>query len=117
MKHLNETLSAYGVNWPEVMERFVNDEALYYDCLRSFLEDPSFPALGDALCTRDCKAVFEYAHTLKGVAGNLGLTPLFVEICRIVELSRNHTNSTKRIEQHYHAVLREKEKLQHLLYD
>ena len=31
------------------------------------------------------RAAFEAAHTLKGVAGNLGLKPLYDAVCHIVE--------------------------------
>ena len=69
----NDALSAYGVDLNEVMERFVNDEELYYECLNTFIDDPSFDGLHNALLEKEYEAAFHHAHTLKGVAGNLGL--------------------------------------------
>lgn len=85
MSDLLKRLSVYGVNIPEVMERFVDDTALYESCLASFIDDPAFAALGEALCCKHYPEAFDYAHTLKGVAANLGLKPLYDNICKIVE--------------------------------
>lgn len=63
----------------------MDDEELYAECFAMFMEDPSFVQLGEALKRQDDAAAFDAAHTLKGVAGNLGLTPLFAAICAIVE--------------------------------
>lgn len=113
MTGLNEELYRYGVNLSEVMERFINDEELYYDCLYSFIDDPSFESLGDTLRAKEYEAAFEHAHALKGVAGNLGLYPLLNVICDIVEPLRNHEYSN--LEQQYREVLTEREKLQDIL--
>ncbi|MEG0780829.1 MAG: Hpt domain-containing protein [Oscillospiraceae bacterium] len=78
-------LQDYGADTIGALERLVDDEALYSDCLQLFLRDEGFTALPEAIAHRDYSAAFESAHTLKGVAGNLGLTPLFVAICDIVE--------------------------------
>jgi HPt (histidine-containing phosphotransfer) domain-containing protein len=113
MTKLTEELEAYGVNLTEVMERFVNDEEFYADCLLSFMEDPSFEALGSALEEQNFSEAFDYAHTLKGVAGNLGLTPLFNAICGIVEPLRSKEFSN--VGGLYKTVLDEKERLQNLI--
>ena len=42
-------------------------------------------ALGAAIGSGDLDSAFEAAHTLKGVAGNLGLTSLFEAVRVIVE--------------------------------
>ena len=38
---------------------------------------------------KDYRALFAAAHTLKGVTGNLSLTPLFELACTITEATRN----------------------------
>ena len=113
MTNLNDTLRAYGVNINEVMERFVNDERLYYDCLHSFIEDISFAGLERAILSKEFKAAFEHAHTLKGVAANLGLTPLLTAINGIVEPLRRHDYSN--LNQQYDAINAEREKLRKIL--
>ena len=41
---------------------------------------------------KDYRALFAAAHTLKGVTGNLSLTPLFELACTITEATRNSDN-------------------------
>ena len=50
------------------------DHALRF--LRLFPRDDSFPQLSEALGRGDVQAAFRAAHTLKGVAANLGLERL-----------------------------------------
>ncbi|NCB93489.1 MAG: Hpt domain-containing protein [Clostridia bacterium] len=96
------------------MERFVDDEEFYSDCLQSFMEeDPSFEGLGTALKEGKYSEAFDYAHTLKGVAGNLGLTPLFNAICGIVEPLRSKDFSD--LDALYAAVLSEKDVLRKIM--
>ncbi|MBC8530320.1 Hpt domain-containing protein [Gehongia tenuis] len=109
----NDALRAYGVNLNEVMERFINDEALYYDCLNAFIDDPSFYGLHDAILAKEYETAFHHAHTLKGVASNLGLSPLLTAVADIVEPLRKHDYSN--LEQQYDAVRTEREKLQQIL--
>ncbi|MBR5658308.1 MAG: Hpt domain-containing protein, partial [Lachnospiraceae bacterium] len=42
---------------------------------------------------RDLKGAFEAAHALKGVLGNLSLTPLYEIVCEITELLRAQTDT------------------------
>lgn len=91
MSVLLDRFTAYGVNPQEVMERFVDDEELYAACLEEFMHDAAFDRLKEALEASDYSAAFDQAHTLKGVAGNLGLTPLYNVICEIVEPLRVST--------------------------
>ena len=113
MNNMNDILSDYGVNLSEVMERFVDDEELYLDCLYSFLDDPNFEELEKSIQNKDYEAAFNYAHTLKGVTSNLGLAPLLQVIVEIVEALRNHiyTNLDKQVD----AVCIEHNKLKKLL--
>lgn len=85
MSELTEKLSAYGVDVPLAMERFVGDEDMYLYCLELFISDKAFPELGYAIDAMDYKTAFEKAHSLKGVSANLGLQALYDSICEIVE--------------------------------
>ncbi|SHK83420.1 Hpt domain-containing protein [Fibrobacter sp. UWH4] len=51
-----------------------------------------FDKLKDSIAAKDLKAAFEAAHALKGVLGNLSLTPLYTSIVEITELLRNNTD-------------------------
>lgn len=78
-------LEAWGVNLEETLSRFIDDSELYIECLYTFADDNNFVDLGVALQNADYQRAFDCAHTLKGVAGNLGLTPLFNVLSDLVE--------------------------------
>lgn len=90
MSKLTDLLNVYGADTIPTMERFLQDEEMYLDCLLSFSKDEGFPKLEAALQGKDFSAAFDYAHMLKGVAANLGLTPLYKTICVLVEALRTH---------------------------
>ena len=61
--------------------------------LALFFKDDNMEKLNDALNTGNIAGAYEAAHTLKGVAGNLGLTPLYEAVSDIVEpLRRGETD-------------------------
>ena len=85
MSEFQETFSAYGGDYMATMSRFMGNEAMYLRLLDMLFEDKSLQQLGEALEAQDLKRAFEAAHTLKGVAGNMGLKPLYEAVCIIVE--------------------------------
>lgn len=84
-----EALKKWGCDITGSLERFVNDEDLYVSCLDMFIEDESFTELPLAIANEQWEDAFNHAHSLKGVSGNLGLTPLFDKICALVEALRH----------------------------
>lgn len=94
MSSFQETFNAYGADYRETMERFVNNEEMYLRMLDMFMKDKSAAALGAALDTGDLEAAFDSAHVLKGVVGNMGLTPLYKAVCAIVEPLRAREQRT-----------------------
>lgn len=88
MHSFKAIFEAYGANYAATMPRFVGKEALYMRFLTMFFADDSYETLGSMLAAQDWKAAFEAAHTLKGVAGNMGLTPLYDVVCTLLELLR-----------------------------
>lgn len=104
MSKLTDRLEAYGVNIPEVMERFVDDEEMYEDCLNMFIRDASFQELGNTISAGKYEEAFDHAHALKGVAGNLGLGKMFQALCDIVEPLRKKDYSN--LDRQYTAVLK-----------
>lgn len=85
MEALLKKLQEYGADTKGAMERFLDDTELYEMCLVTFMKDEGFAGLEKALAEKAYDKAFDHAHTLKGVAGNLGLTPLFQAISDIVE--------------------------------
>lgn len=85
MEAIKEAFAAYGADYDATMRRFAGKESLYLRVLGMLPKDPSAERLGAAIACGDLDGAFEAAHTLKGVAGNLGLTPLFEAVCSMVE--------------------------------
>ncbi|MBO5568491.1 MAG: Hpt domain-containing protein [Clostridia bacterium] len=72
-----DSLRAYGANVDEGMTRCMNNEAFYFRLIGMALKDSRFDTLGVKIAGGDLQAAFEEAHALKGVLGNLALTPIY----------------------------------------
>lgn len=72
-----DALNSFGANTKEGLGRCMNNEAFYLRLTRTAAGDPGFEKLKSALDAGDMKAAFEAAHGLKGILGNLSLTPMF----------------------------------------
>ncbi len=91
-----DNLKSWGCNVDEALERFVDDQDLYMMCMNLFVDDGSFEALETAINDQDYKGAFEASHTLKGVAGNVSATPLFMVLDEITEkLRANNIDGVK----------------------
>ena len=82
-------METYGVNYALTMERFMRQEKMYVRILGMLFKDESLGDLRRALQAENLDGAFQAAHTLKGVSGNLGLTPLYEAIWDIVEPLRH----------------------------
>ncbi len=85
-----EKLKALGCNTDEALERFVGDEELYLTCLDEMLADAQLDKLGEALEAGDCDNAFHYAHYLKGVYGNMGITQAYRDCAEMTEVLRRN---------------------------
>lgn len=85
MDNFKEIFEAYGMDYDAVLRRFAGNITLYLRVLGMLPNDKSLEKLGVAIDSGDLDSAFEAAHTLKGVAGNLGLNPLFEAVNTIVE--------------------------------
>ncbi len=85
MTNLKEVFQKYGVDYETTMARFMGNEQMYLRILAMLPRDENLHKLDQALQTGDYPAAFDAAHTLKGMAGNLGLAPLYQAVCDIVE--------------------------------
>lgn len=84
-------LREFGCNVDEGLARCVNNEDLYLRLVNTLLKDNKVEELKEAIENRDLDKAFQIAHSLKGVYGNLSITPLYNKICVLVELLRNKT--------------------------
>lgn len=87
-------LKNISVDVDSALERFMQKEDLYVRFLRKFNEDKNFGGLRDCIEMKKFNEAFQYGHTLKGVTGNLGLTPLYERVAELVDLLRNSEEKT-----------------------
>ena len=86
-----ENLKKFGANTEEALNRCMGNEMLYLKLVDRFLSQNTFPDLVDAIKKGDLEGAFHVAHSLKGVLGNLSLTPLYDVIYNMTEFLRNRT--------------------------
>ena len=85
MSALLTELRERGCDVDNALVRFLNNEAFYEKCFKKFFADPAFPALGEALRTKNADEAFRHAHTLKGLASNMGLNAVHDLSVELVE--------------------------------
>ena len=88
-----QALNDFGVNTAEGLTRCLNNEQFYFRLIGKAVADPGFEKLKDAIAAGDMDKAFELAHALKGVTGNLALTPLFEPVSEMTELLRTHADA------------------------
>lgn len=85
MEGFKKYFDVYGADYQATMDRFMNNKAMYLRLLDMLFQDDTMRQLGAALEAGNLREAFDAAHTLKGVVGNMGLTPLSRAISAIVE--------------------------------
>jgi len=110
-----QKLSAWNCDIAGALPRFINNKAFYCKLLREVPEQENFFLLEKALNSGDLHTAFEQAHTLKGMLGNMGLTPMYDEACAVVEPLRS--GKTDGVAAHFQILLEQKAKLEEILQD
>ncbi len=82
------SLKEQGVSVDKALERMKGNKEAYKSFLQEFFEDPDFEALQESIEEQNVKDAFDYAHGLKGMAGNLGLDHVHGKISILVEILR-----------------------------
>ena len=100
-----DELKNYGANVEEGMTRCMGNEALYLKLVATIP--------GESIENSDFDKAFENAHALKGVTGNLSLTPLYEPLVKITELlrARENTDYSELLEE----IISEKDKLESII--
>ncbi|NLI20152.1 MAG: Hpt domain-containing protein [Clostridiales bacterium] len=91
---IENALTEAGVRVAAAVERFGGNEALYVKYVRRFPTEPSFQGLQKAMASGDREAARIACHTLKGVSGNLGFTPLYDACVRLLETLRREASGS-----------------------
>ena len=84
---IEECYSIMGGDWDGIKRRLGND-ALIAKLSLKFLSAKEYSEIGDAINNRDWEKAFLNAHTLKGVALNLGYNELAKAASALTELLR-----------------------------
>ncbi|MBR1472099.1 MAG: Hpt domain-containing protein [Lachnospiraceae bacterium] len=105
-----ETLKAYGANTGEGVARCLNNEGFYLNLVKTVPNDTSIASMRDAIAANDLDTAFESAHALKGVLGNLSLTPLLQPVSEITEFLRarkemDYTPLLEELQQQFDALV------------
>ena len=85
MREIIKDLRDQGCDTDGALARFLGDTEMYLDFLFKFTKEPAFDMLLESLEKKDYQEAFNAAHTLKGSAAALGLTPLYESVCKVVE--------------------------------
>ena len=81
-------LKGFGVDIDDAMNRFVNNKELYLKMLLKLKPNIEKLPVLSLIESGDNEQALANAHTLKGITGNLSLTPLFGGYTKVVELFR-----------------------------
>jgi len=110
-----EALRAWGADTEDGLRRCMNNEAFYFRMIGILVKDANFGMLKDAVEANDLDAAFEASHALKGVLGNLSMTPMAAiasEMCELLR-SRKQMDYTPMLEE----LLAKKAELEALMAD
>ncbi len=88
MSNLFNELKELGVNVDEGMKRFMNNADLYEKMLGRFLDTVKQSDVMSFIEAGNLEEAVSKAHNLKGVTGNLSITPLYKGYSEIVALLR-----------------------------
>jgi Chemotaxis protein histidine kinase and related kinases len=103
-----EMLRELGSDVDDAMERFLDDDGFYLECLEQVLYDDNFERLKIALENHQIQEAFDCAHTLKGLVANLGLTSLDEKLEEVVEPLREGKDAG--LTEKYQEIMGEREK-------
>ena len=83
-----EKLREFSPEADEGLARCIGNESFYFKLIGMAVDEPSFGSLKEAVESGDYGKAFEEAHKLKGVLGNLSLTPLLDPASKLTEMLR-----------------------------
>lgn len=86
--NVKEFYENIGGNYSKALETMMMDDFIKR-MLTKFYQSTTYNDLYAASKTKDVEAIFHLTHTLKGVGGNLALTPLQEKATIVCELTRN----------------------------
>lgn len=101
-----------GGNYDETLRR-IPREAMVLRFVQKYATDGTFQMLTDAIQAADWETAFRAAHTLKGVAQNLGFDALYQDAFVLTEALRGNVPLTDK--SLYQAVAQQQQRIQNAL--
>lgn len=92
--NISECYEQFNGNYAEVISRLSKEERIVKYC-RKFLDGNDCELISEALAKGNFEEAFRYVHNLKGVALNLGFTPLFTTGDTLCEYLRGNQSPDK----------------------
>lgn len=80
-----DKLKEFGADTSEGLDRCLGNEGFYLKMVDMGIRDEKFEQLGGVIESGNLDEAFELAHALKGVLGNLALTPIFEPASEMTE--------------------------------
>ena len=108
-----DDLKNWGADTDKGLERCMGNADLFLKLVGMTGVNDNFEKCEEALARNDLDAAFEAAHALKGVTGNLELTPIYEPVSELTEALPGRTGID--YSALYQKVKEEKEKLSALL--
>lgn len=96
---VRELMIESGFDYDNAVYRFLGNEQMYQKFLKKLLEDTCYEQIVQGLAKQSAADVFSAAHTLKGVAANLGITPVQQLASHITEATRDKADADVDFEQ------------------
>lgn len=102
-------LASIGVDTDAALTRLARNERVYKKVLCNFLSDTNFKELEKSIESKDYEKIMFFAHSLKGISGNLGMEPLFRKLDKLVKKIHNNDfgnidNLFLQISDIYHSI-------------
>ena len=85
---VKDLYDSFGGNYQQAIQTMMMD-AFITKMLTKFLDKNAYQDILDSYQKNDLHGVFEAAHSLKGVCGNLALTPIYEKASVVCEATRN----------------------------
>lgn len=96
-----DILKNSGIDYEKGLERFLGDEELYGEVLKSFLNMDVLERSERAFNEENFEELFSCIHEVKGASGNADMTELYKISCELVELLRSGVSDEKAVERAY----------------
>ena len=91
-----------GIDVDDALHRFMERDDLFVRFMKDYLEDDNLEKMKSSLAYGNVGDAFNYAHTLKGVAGNLSMKGMLKDLVPVVEILR--IGSTEGIDDYIKAI-------------